>query len=67
MGAVSLLMSSKCNIMVVDSPFSCLKQLCYDTAKKFKYAPNCLIFCCFNLVYYCLKKDIEDKTNVDIN
>jgi hypothetical protein len=59
MGSVSLLLSEECDIMVADSPFSSLNDLCQESSKEF--LPRCcccFFYCLFPCVYCCIKSDI---------
>lgn len=68
MGAVSALMSTKAKVLVVDSAFSDLKTLCYETAcHNTKYIPNCLISCFFPCIYSLINGSILKKTGENIS
>lgn len=66
MGAVSLLMSNECDIMVVDSPFCSLSRLCKESGQHVPYLPGCLFQCIFPCVFCCVKRDITKKTQQNI-
>ena len=68
MGGVSALMSNKSSIMVVDSAFSSLKEVCLTTARNNSpYIANCLVECLFPCVYSVMRKDILKKTGHNID
>jgi hypothetical protein len=68
MGAVSLLMSSKCDIMIADSPFSSLYDLCKETS--LNVVPSCLcclVHCIFPCLFCCVRCGVEKKSGMDPN
>lgn len=60
MGAVSLLMSSECDVMVSDSAYSDLPTLCKESSSKFlPRACCCLFHCMFPCVFACISCKVE--------
>ena len=56
MGGVSLLMSDQCDLMVVDSAYSNLSELCKESSSKFLPRACCCIFhCLFPCVFACIQ------------
>jgi Hydrolases of the alpha/beta superfamily len=67
MGAVSALFSACNNLdvgsMVLDSPFTSMKTLAYEIARKKSSAPEFI----FRFVYKRIRKTIEEKAGFDLN
>lgn len=68
MGSVSLLLSQEINIMVADSPFYSLKDLCHESSSQF--LPNfccCLFHCMYPCFFYYVQMDVKEKSGLIIN
>ena len=67
MGAVSLLKSTECDIMVSDSAYSNLTKLCKESSIKFIPSMCCCFFhLFFPCVFCCIKCKVEDKSGLKI-
>jgi hypothetical protein len=68
MGAVSLLMSEQCDIMVADSAYSNLSVLCKESSAKFLPKACCCIFhCLFPCVFACIQCKVESLASLTID
>ena len=68
MGAVSALKYGKTDIIVADSPFRSMKNLCKElSTSKINPLPNCIVSCLFPCVFMNLRSDIKKKGNYDLN
>ena len=67
MGGVSLLKSTEIEVMICDSAFSNLSELCKESSEK--EVPSFLC-CCFHLLYPCLfsciKCKVKEKAGLDV-
>ena len=68
MGGVSLLMSDEIDLMVSDSAYSNLHNLCKESSSK-SVPPACCCFftLCFPCVFGCLKCKVESCSGLDID
>lgn len=68
MGAVSLLTSTECDIMVADSAYSNLSHLCKESSSKFVPRACCCIFhMCFPCIFSCIKCKVESMSGLEID
>ena len=67
MGAVSLLMSKECDIMVADSAYANLPSLCKESSSKFLPKACCCFFhCLFPCVFACIKSKVNHLAGLSI-
>lgn len=68
MGAVSALRYGRASIIIADSPFVSLEQICKETAhaKKPNYVPGCMVACCFPLMFRKLRTDVKKRADFDM-
>jgi hypothetical protein len=66
MGAVSLLLSSECNVMIADSAFSNLETLCRESGNLIPHIYKCLFDCFFPCAFWFVRRDITRKVECDI-
>jgi hypothetical protein len=68
MGAVSLLMSSECNLMIADSAYSNLANLCKESSSQFlPKACCCLFHCFFPCVFACIQCKVNSLAGLTID
>lgn len=68
MGAVSLLLSDQCDLMVADSAYSNLSVLCKESSAKFlPRACCCLFHCLFPCVFACIQCKVESLAGLAID
>lgn len=68
MGAVSLLMSEQCDVMVADSAYSNLAVLCKESSAKFLPRACCCLFnCLFPCVFACIQCKVESLAGLEIS
>lgn len=67
MGAVSLLKNTECDIMIADSAYSDLTELCKQSSSNFLPRACCCIFHMFFPCFFsCLKCKIESMSGLQI-
>jgi hypothetical protein len=64
MGAVSLLLSSECNVMIADSAFSNLETLCRESGNLIPHIYKCLFDCFFPCAFWFVREGHHSKSRV---
>lgn len=67
MGAVSLLLSTECDVLVVDSPYSSLSDVCWEITKsETPTAALCCVACLYPCVFSWLKNVVYEKSGLRV-